>query len=224
MILVVASSAGELQGAQQFPVEEGQVFRRLPDGRPLVAVSVGVGKVQAAIGTFEAIKMYKPERVFGIGSCCALKENIGLGTFIIPSHLLQYDIDLRRFGLPRGTVYGGNGQKVGSLSIDSSIVMHANPAETLAGQPVLHNATIGSADRFLTPEDRISHAFLVDELYVDAVDMESHAMVAAAQRAQTPVSIIRTVSDLWTGQRVSSLPQFLTESSHAIFALIAKCS
>ena len=54
MILVVASSAKELQGVQRFPLHDGQV-RILADGTPLVAVSVGVGKIQAAIGTFEAI-------------------------------------------------------------------------------------------------------------------------------------------------------------------------
>jgi nucleoside phosphorylase len=55
-----------------------------------------------------------------------------------------------------------------------------------------------------------------DELHLDAVDMESYAMVAAARRAQVPVTIIRAVSDSWDAGRLKDLPAFLHNASQQI--------
>lgn len=220
MILVIASSQKELQGISQFSQKEGAV-RQLPNGASLIAVTVGVGKVQASLGTLEAIKKLNPTLVIGVGSCGAVSTDVAVGDLVIPSHVLQYDIDLRRFGLARGEVFGPEGKKVGWLAADCLPQWTAESPHEFAGRPVWRNVAIGSADRFLSPKDRGTHRFLVDELHLVAVDMESYAMVAAARRTQVPIAIIRAVSDTWDGKKADSLPKFLEESSRSIFRFIA---
>lgn len=203
MMLVVASSAKELQGI----VESDRVK----------SVCVGVGKVQAAVETYSAILTYAPSFVIGIGSCGAIEDHLKVGDVVIPSKVVQYDIDLRRFGLSRGEVFTAEGKKTGWLATDR---LPHRPFGIIDGRRVWEDVYLGSADRFLSPNDRMSHHFLVDEMHLAAVDMESHAMVAAAKRAQVPVAIIRVVSDTWFGDRAKSLPNFLKEASTLIDRII----
>jgi nucleoside phosphorylase len=192
MILVVASSWAELSAFS-------------PDHPAIHPVAVGVGLVQSALNTYAAIEECAPTHVVGIGSCCALSPEYPLGSVIFPSEVIHYGIDLRRFGLPRGSVYSPSGKRFGLLTVDP--LFHS----------VQHKACrIGSADRFSTPEDRQHYPWMRDELHLDAVDMESYAMVAAARRAQVPVTIIRAVSDSWDAGRLKDLPAFLHNASQQI--------
>ena len=200
MILVVASSQAELSG-----------FAHAPSSiRPVV---VGVGLVQAAVNTYAAIMEYAPSHVVGIGSCCALSEDYPLGSLVIPSEVVHYGVDLRRFGLARGEVYSPSGEHFGPLTVDR-----------LPSGPTTPACRLGSADRFSTSADRTHYRWMRDELHLDAVDMESYAMVAAAQRAQVPVTIIRAVSDSWDAGRLKNLPTFLKNASQEIREYIDRYS
>ncbi len=206
MILVVASSNKELQGVSL---------------KAFQTVSLGVGKVSAAVGTYEAIVRYRPEHVVGIGSCGAISPSLSVGNLVIPSRVVQYDVDLRAFRLPRGSVYGAHGENLGALKVD---MLPRWPALGVAkfGDRVVHQSvTLGTADHFSTPEDRRLRPWMLNEMHIDAVDMESYAIVAAAHRAQVPVTIIRAVSDTWGGMRAESLADFLRDTAEDIGRMIA---
>ena len=209
MILVVASSNKELQGVSL------KAFR---------TVSLGVGKVSAALGTYEAIVRYRPDHVVGIGSCGAISPGLAVGDLVVPSSLVQYDVDLRAFRLPRGHVFGAQGERLGVLEVDVLPYWPASGVTRFGNRAVHQNSTLGTADHFSTPADRHLRPWMVDELHIDAVDMESYAIVAAARRAQVPVSIIRAVSDTWEGMRAEALADFLRDTAEDIGQLIARYS
>ncbi len=223
MILVVASSPKELQGIHQFP--QGKEGRRvLPNGNLIHAIAVGVGKLQSALGTYDAILQYHPKAVFGIGSCGAVSTDLGVGDIVIPSRVIQYDIDLRSFGLSRGDIFSGSGKKIGPLEPDQQLLSPKALPHWFEERRIWSYSSIGSADHFMQVSDRDNYSYVVDEMGIDAVDMESYAMVSAAQRLRTPIAIIRAVSDNWYGERAMSLPRFLADSSESIFRLIADYS
>jgi len=219
MIVVVASSTEELQGMEQFEPEEGDgrsetVIRRSAGGIPMIAVPVGVGKVLASIGTLEAIRRWRPAFVVGIGTCKAIRDDLKLGDVLLASQVVQYDMDLRRFGLQRGQTFSPKGNPFGALDVD------AVPAAIPSGMHARENSLIGTADRFLVAADVRANPWITDELHLDAVDMESYAIVAAAHAERVPVSIIRAVSDTFCGSRPKSYPAFLADSSRAMCALV----
>lgn len=223
MIMMVASSLRELQGVAQYPIYDGEL-RQFPNGTPMMALAVGVGKVQAAITTYEAINRYHPSHVVVVGSCASINIEVKVGDLVVPSSVVQYDIDLRRFGLSRGEVFGVGGKKIGYLDVDRLSHWPTQDPVDYQGIRVWTSKVMGTADRFLVPEDRGSHGFMVDRMHIDAVDMESFAIVAAARSYGVPVTIVKAVSDTWFGERAPSLPRFLEESSKAICSFIARYS
>jgi len=219
VILVVASSLAELQGHAKYEKCSGHcansefpIVRKTPQGEPFAVVCVGVGQVNAAIHTYRAIQALNPALVVGIGTCGALRDELKVGDILIAGLVVQYEVDLRRFGLKRGELPGADGNPCGALATDF-------PGWTWeAGNRLFTSQTLGTADRFLLAEDRRGADFLQDELGLDAVDMESYAMVAAARKASVPVAVIRTVSDTNRGARPRSYPTFLADASERMFA------
>ena len=223
MILLVASSPQELQGFDLLdpwredgsPSPQGEtqamdatVIRRTFFGASIVAVSVGVGKISSALGTYAAIQRWRPSHVIGIGTCGAVRDDLAIGDTLIASSVVQYDIDLRRFKLKRGETPAADGGTVGSLTTDLSWIPKEKRTERL-----FFDRIIGTADRFLVEEERMKSPYLIDELHIDAVDMESYAMLAAAKSAGVPCGIIRTVSDTTHGARPRSYGRFLAAAS-----------
>ena len=227
LILVVASSLVELQGHAKYEAcadipatSEFPTLRMSPQGEPFAVVCVGVGQVNAALNTYQAIQSLHPSLVVGIGTCGALRDELRVGDLLIAGSVVQYEVDLRRFGLKRGELPGAGGVPGGALATEF-------PSWSWdAGERLFTSCTLGTADRFLVANDRRGAEYLQDELALDAVDMESYAMVAAARKASVPVAILRTVSDTSHGARPRSYPTFLTESSERMFqgimALIAR--
>jgi adenosylhomocysteine nucleosidase len=207
MILVVASSPEELQGYGKAGPWASQ---------EIVTVVVGVGKVQSALGTMQAIRHYQPTAVIGIGTCGAVRDNLRIGDMLIASSVVQYDIDLRPFKFKRGELPTPKGGVMGTLY--TQLTAFSKPGQACR---LFTGQTLGTADRFLVAADRQQCTYLTDELHIDATDMESYAMLAAAQAAAVPCGIIRVVSDTTRGTRPQSYGNFLAETSLQIFHLMA---
>jgi adenosylhomocysteine nucleosidase len=94
---------------------DGELSVKLP--YPYVKVVIGVGKVNAAIGTLNAIEKYKPTRIINFGTAGTLNsEEYGPGLYKIGS-VKQRDMDCRPLGTdlgdtpfdPIGTINFGEG-------------------------------------------------------------------------------------------------------------------
>lgn len=216
MILVVASSSAELQGIEQFPLSGGDV-RVLPNGDSIVAVTVGVGKINSALGTAQAFQKRAPSLVIGVGTCGAIRQDLQIGDIVLPSHVVQYDLDLRLFGLPRGSIPTREGDLEGTLKVDAI----AQEFRHWDKRKVHSSIVLGTADKFLVAKERAAQPWICEELHIDVVDMESYAIVKAARQEGCKVAIVRVVSDTWRGNRPKNYQKFLSASSDDIFSLIA---
>jgi len=198
MIIVAASSPQELQASKNLFV----------GWEPVVT---GVGKVQASIAVTKAINHFHPDYVIGIGTCKALDESYTIGDIVIAKTVVQYDIDLRRFNLARTEVFNSLGKKVGALESPCSILDIGRIAPLRAA--IHQQAVIGTADRFLVSSDIDSLPFLIEELHINAVDMESYAIAAAAHEFGLPWAVVRCISDDARGRRPKSYTTFLQSAS-----------
>ncbi|MCH3908671.1 MAG: 5'-methylthioadenosine/S-adenosylhomocysteine nucleosidase [Sphaerochaeta sp.] len=180
-ILVVAASAMERNGVTDLP-----------------SSVVGVGKVQSAVRTLEAIQTNSPDLVVCVGFAGALSADLNIGDVVVGTTVCQYDIDLTAFKLKRCTVPTGEG-------------MHSLGILSLWDDPRVEGkrGPLGTADRFVTPAYRKDHPFVTEELGVIACDMESYAVAYAASRRNIPCMVARVISDDWEGRRPKNLPAFL---------------
>jgi adenosylhomocysteine nucleosidase len=209
MTLVVASSLLELSGV-------GSLTPSIREN--LKIVPIGVGKINATLNTILAIQKYSPSLVVVVGSCGAIREGLEIGDLLFPNRVLQWDIDLERFGWPRGSLPAANGEIEGALEIqplsENYSIYH--------GREVKHGLALGSGDRFLVRSEREEMGWLIDDLDLWAVDMESYGVVKAAQAAGVEVTIGRFVSDDARGRRPKNFQKMIKEASIDLFSLLAQ--
>ena len=209
MTLVVASSPLELSGVE---------FLSPSIRENLKIVPIRVGKINAALNTLLAIQKYSPALVVVVGSCGAIREGLEIGDLLFPNRIVQWDINLKRFGWPQGSLPAANGEIEGALDIPPLSENYA----TYRGRGVKHGLALGSGDRFLVRSEREEMGWLIDELDLWAVDMESYGVVKAARATGVEVTVGRFVSDNARGRRPKNFQKMIREASNDLFSLLAQ--
>ena len=74
------------------------------NGKDVVVVRSGIGKVNAAICTQILIDDFQVEGVINTGIAGSLKNEINIGDIVVSTDALQHDMDARAFGYPRGQI------------------------------------------------------------------------------------------------------------------------
>ena len=190
--LVVASNGGELEGFLTKP-------DKLADykGKSYLLTTIGVSQVQSALNTLSAIMMYKPKRVLLVGYAGGIDSELSIGDCILATEVIQYELDLRAFGLKRGeTLSRVPNEVLGELSL------FVPPYE----DAILSRG--GSSDRFLLRPWKEANPYLIDELDLGFSDMESYGVALAAKMQNIPCTVCRVISDDAKGHRPKSYKKF----------------
>jgi 5'-methylthioadenosine/S-adenosylhomocysteine nucleosidase len=157
---------------------------------PVVVARSGVGKAYSAAVAQHLIDRYQPERLIFTGVAGALNPDYEIGDIVVARDCMQYDLDASDVGFARGEVpYTG----LRELACDPELVRVASsvPTETEG----VHVGRILTGDRFVTTADKEEYAFLRQELFGDAVEMEGAAVGLVATVNEIPFVVIRTISD-----------------------------
>ncbi len=108
-VLVVAPLRHELEGGVLTKLDESVSIasKRVLGG----TVIGGVGKVASGVAVTRAIALYDPKLVVLVGGYCgALTETLAIADVVCASRVVQYDLDLRAFGLEwGGSTFLGDG-------------------------------------------------------------------------------------------------------------------
>ncbi|MGI6432590.1 MAG: hypothetical protein ACOXZ4_01815 [Sphaerochaetaceae bacterium] len=186
-------------------------------------VPVGVGKVAAAVNSSLFLTSNTVKHVLITGSCAAVQSQYKLGDLIIGTAVMQYDLDLSRFGLQRGATFDSLGEPTSSwISLDDTLFAKARNLDSFLGRKLWFEARLGSADLFSLAPNRNADQWLKSSL--DAVDMESYAIAAAAQALGITVSLVRFVSDTESGHKAKSYAKLVKESALAVAQLVDYCT
>lgn len=175
------------------------------DSTEITGALIGVGKVQAALNSLAAIDACQPQHVVVVGWAGSLEPAFGIGEAVIVDKVLQYDLDLRLFGLQVGQTQGADGKIVpGALDL---------AAPDLQG---FRHAVLGSADLFVTEEVRLESSFIERTACAQVVDMESFAIAQACRMRNVPCTVLKVVSDDVDGQRPRSFTYFVSKASEVL--------
>ncbi len=139
----------------------------------------GWGKISAAASTQYVIDRWSPPLLVNLGTCGGFAQAVEKGTIILARRTIVYDI-YEQMADPR--------EHLAHYTVDLDLSWLHPPYP----QPVLETVLV-SGDRDIFPEDI---PYLREAFGAVAADWESGAIAWVAHRNNTPVLILRGVSDI----------------------------
>ncbi len=175
------------------------------EGKAVVLLQCGIGKVNAAVGAALLIELFRPTALLNTGSAGGLLPTQTFGDTVVSTEVLHHDVDVTAFGYAPGQVPG----LPAVFPSDPALVSLAD--RCLAGVP--HTlGQIGSGDIFVHEPDvvaRIRSRFPG----LCAVEMEAAAIAQTCHLTGTPFVVVRALSDIAGKESPMKFDEFLPLAS-----------
>ncbi len=186
------------------------------DGRDVVAVVCGEGKVASAICAQTLILEYGVDRVINTGVAGTLCGELGISDVAIARDVVQHDMDVTALGYPLGQVPGLDTVK---LPCDPAMVAALEAAVREQGCHY-RVGTIASGDMFLHTDAR--KRFIVDNFSAIAGEMEGASIGQVCYLNHVPFAVLRTISDDASGHAPASFETFAADAAELACAIVRK--
>lgn len=174
------------------------------DGREVVLVKSGIGKVNAAIATTLLLQNFKPDVVLNTGSAGGFGEALEVGTVVISDEVRHHDVDVTAFGYEHGQVPG----LPAGYTADVKLVEVACAAVEEVGQHAHATGLIASGDTFMNDPVHVEKVRGQFPSMI-AVEMEAAAVAQVCHQFGTPFVVIRALSDIAGKESSISFDEFL---------------
>lgn len=162
------------------------------NGKDVVVVVCGMGKVNAAICTVTLINRYNPALVINSGVAGALSPIVSIGDFVVATKAVEHDMNSTALGDKQGEVSFAD-CKVMYFECDKNASnLLAKCAKELPDTKVVQGI-IASGDVFVS--DRRKRLLLNDRFGAMACEMEGAAIGHTCWCCKTPFAILRAISD-----------------------------
>lgn len=170
----------------------GMVFNKgTINGKDLVVVRSGIGKVNAAMCTQILATYFRVNYVINTGVAGSLKNEINIGDIVISTDALQHDMDATGFGYEPGMIPR---MKTSVFEADSNLINIAeNACHTAVPEIGVFKGRVVSGDQFIT--DKSTKERLIRLFAGYCTEMEGAAIAQAAYLNDIPFLIIRAISD-----------------------------
>lgn len=175
------------------------------NGKSIVLVKSGVGKVNAAICTQILIDLFGADYCINVGVAGAVSNELEIGDVVISDDVVTHDFDATALGkyeigiipdmeksfFPADRELIEMAQKIGAEFIQSNVVV----------------GRIASGDQFIgNHEDKQT---IWNRFKAMCVEMESVAVAQTCYLNKIPFVIIRSISDKADPEAISNYPKFL---------------
>ncbi|MFY9477926.1 MAG: 5'-methylthioadenosine/adenosylhomocysteine nucleosidase [Aquabacterium sp.] len=215
-LAIMAAMPQELQTLLDAMPDETRVRRAGPDfwvghweGRELVVVLSGIGKVAAATTATLLLTEFQATQILFVGVAGGLGADVQVGDVVVATELLQHDMDASPL-FPRFEIPGQGLSRLPTHTALSNAVAaaatqalatgsgrrttHALDALATQRDARVHQGLIVSGDRFVSSasESTALRQALPDAL---AVEMEGAALAQVCHDFGVPFAVVRTISD-----------------------------
>lgn len=167
-----------------------EVYVGTLDGREIVLVESGIGKVNASMITALLIERFDVRMVINTGVAGALSDKLNVTDMVVSTEVLHHDVDAREFGYVLGQVPGMPRYYIADKGLAKKSFNAIDALPNVKG----HMGLIVSGDSFIAGLDdkkRITDNFR--QAY--AVDMESASIAQTCYQFSTPFVVVRSISD-----------------------------
>lgn len=187
------------------------------DGKEVVLLKSGVGKVNAAMSTTILLQQFKPDVVINTGSAGGFDENLDVGAIVISDEVRHHDVDVTIFGYEIGQMAG----MPTAYKSDEQLIDIAKKAVSEVGEHQYGVGLICSGDAFMNDPVRVAN---VREHFptMKAVEMEAAAVAQVCHQFETPFVVIRALSDIAGKESNISFDEFLPVAAKHSTAIVLK--
>ena len=202
---IIGAMSDEVAGLKAL-MQDTQIIRKasmefysgILEGKKVVVVQSGIGKVNAAVCTQILIDDFQAEVVINTGIAGSLNNDINIGDIVVSTDLVHHDVDAGAFGYKKGQVPDMDVFSFGSDDALRSLAVKVC-REVFEGR-------IASGDQFVA--DQGVKDVIVSEFGAYAVEMEGAAIAHAAYLNHVPCLVVRAISDKADGSAEVDYPAF----------------
>ena len=181
-----------------------EFYKGTMNGKEVVVVRSGIGKVNAGICTQILCDLYHVDAVINTGIAGSLNAKIDIGDIVLSTDALQHDMDATGFGYEPAEI-----PLMGKKTFEADASLRSLIAETcreVNPEIGVFEGRVVSGDQFISDGD--VKEGLVRMFAPYCTEMEGAAIAQAAWLNQIPFVIIRAISDKADGTAQVDYPTF----------------
>jgi len=166
-------------------------FKGTLEGKEIVLVEGGIGKVNSSVCTTLLIDRFKVDQLIFTGVAGGTNPNIEVGDIVISSELIEHDFDCTAFGMKHGEIPR---MDTSIFKADKKLIKIAEKsALELFNKENVYTGRIVSGDVFVAEPAKIN--WLRETFNSECTEMEGAAVAHVCHLFKTPFVIIRSISD-----------------------------
>lgn len=199
-----------------------QFNRGTIDGKELVIVKSGIGKVNAAICTQILVCEFGVDSIINTGIAGSLDSAIDIGDIVLSTDALQHDVDAVAFGYPPGQI-----PRMDTLSFaadDKLADIAKECCQRVCSDINVFKGRVVSGDQFIA--DKAVKESIIQKFGGLCTEMEGAAIAQTAYLNNVPFLIIRAISDKADDSASLDYPEFerkAIENSVKLLSEMIKC-
>ena len=198
MLGIIGAMEEEVAGLKENMIVERTVQRASMEflqgnleGKPVVVVRCGIGKVNAAICTQILVDEFHVDAIVNTGIAGSLKNEINIGDIVLSTDTLQHDMDATGFGYEYGIIPR---METSCFKADEKLITLAKECcEKVNPDISVFTGRVVSGDQFIS--DKTKKDWISEHFQGFCTEMEGAAIAQAAYLNQIPFLIIRAISD-----------------------------
>lgn len=174
------------------------------EGKQVVIVRSGIGKVNAGICTQILVDYYSIDAVINTGIAGSLKNEINIGDIVLSEDTLYHDMDAMGFGYPLSVIPR---METSVFSGDQVLINTAKEACKKVNPDIeVFIGRIVSGDQFISNYRKKEK--IAQEFQGYCTEMEGAAIAHVAYLNKVPFLIIRAISDKADNSAIADYPEF----------------
>lgn len=192
-------------------------FQGTLEGKEIVLLKSGIGKVNAAMSTAILHENYQPNVIINTGSAGGLDPSLSIGDLVISDRVVHHDVDATAFDYEFGQVPG----MPFYYQADPKLIEIVERSVQAIDQVKSKQGLIATGDSFVQKPEAVQK---IQDHFSDviAAEMEAVAIAQVCYQYQTPFVIIRALSDIAGKESAQSFDQFIDQAGRHAAELIIK--
>ncbi|SHN10179.1 5'-methylthioadenosine/S-adenosylhomocysteine nucleosidase [Gracilibacillus kekensis] len=178
------------------------------EGKEVVLLKSGIGKVNAAIATTILFERYQPDFIINTGSAGGFHADLEVGDLVISTEVVHHDVDVTPFDYKYGQVPGLPPTYQADPILIEKAMLAAKQLEGIEAMKGL----ISTGDAFMQEVEKVN--FVRDKFpEMIAAEMEAAAIAQVCYQYSRPFVIIRALSDIAGKDSSVSFDTFLEKAA-----------
>ena len=174
------------------------------DGREVVVVQSGIGKVNAAVCVQVLVDRYGVDGIVNTGIAGSLKAEINIGDMVLSTDALQHDMDATMFGYPVGQIPQ---MDVFAFEADERLrKLAAECCRRVNPDLGVFEGRVVAGDGFVCSKEK--KEWRTETFQGFCTEMEGAAIAQAAYLNKVPFLIVRAISDKADDSASMDYPEF----------------